>query len=93
MPFEIIRNDLTKMKVDAIVNPTDPFFSGSGGVDLAVHQAAGPELEVRMPTIGWHSIPARQRLPAGITCRQNIIIHTVGPIWRGGNFDEERTAG
>ena len=44
MPFSIVHSDITQMRVDAIVNPTDSRFSGSGGVDLAVHQAAGPGL-------------------------------------------------
>ena len=44
MPFEIVRNDMTKMKVDAVVNPTDSRLSGAGGLDMAIHRAAGPEL-------------------------------------------------
>ena len=44
MPFDIVRSDITKMQVDAIVNPTDSYFSGSGGTDYAIHTAAGPAL-------------------------------------------------
>ena len=52
MPFEILQEDLTKLPVDAIVNPTDSRYSGSGGVDRAVHQAAGPGLFEARPLSG-----------------------------------------
>jgi O-acetyl-ADP-ribose deacetylase (regulator of RNase III) len=89
MPFEIIRNDLTKMKVDAIVNPTDPFFSGSGGVDLAVHQAAGPELEAECLQLDG-ILTSQAKITRGYNLPAKHIIHTVGPIWHGGRHREHQ---
>ena len=89
MPYDIIRQDITRMKVDAIVNPTDYMFSGSGGADKAIHIAAGPELQKvcnALPFLeeGEVSVTEGFDLP----CR--YIIHTFGPIWQGGFFDEHR---
>lgn len=89
MPYDIIRQDITKMKVDAIVNPTDYMFSGSGGTDKRIHFAAGPELRKAcdaLPSLkeGEVAVTEGFRLP----CK--YIIHTFGPIWQGGFFDECR---
>lgn len=88
MPFEIVRNDLTKMKVDAIVNPTDPSFTGLGGTDQAVHEAAGQKLDEVCQTLESCS-PGQVRLTKGFNLPAKYIIHTVGPIWHGGKLYEE----
>jgi O-acetyl-ADP-ribose deacetylase (regulator of RNase III) len=87
MPFKIIRNDLTKMKVDAIVNPTDPSYTGLGGTDQAVHQAAGPGLDAECRTLEG-CLPGQVVLTNGYNLPAKHIIHTVGPIWHDGNLNE-----
>lgn len=83
MPLQIIRQDITKMKVDAIVNTTNEKMIGYSGVDLAVHTIAGPELDVECSKIaplglGQAKITNAYKLP----CK--YVIHTSGPIWQGG---------
>lgn len=87
MPLQIIRQDITKMRVDAIVNTTNEEMVGYSGVDLAVHTIAGPELDAECETLaplglGQAKISGGYRLP----CR--YVIHTSGPIWRGGLLGE-----
>ena len=88
MPFEIVRNDITNMCVDAIVNSANPRPIVGLGTDSCIHQKAGPELLAARQKIG--SIPMGQaaitpafRLPA------KYVIHTVGPVWDGGSYGEE----
>lgn len=88
MPFAIVHSDITQMRVDAIVNPTDSRFSGSGGVDLAIHQAAGPDLAQdcrRLP--GLHPSQVAVTKAYGLPCK--FVIHTVGPVWKGGWANEQ----
>ena len=82
MPLRIIRNDLLQMEVDAIVNPTDCYLSGSGSIDLKIHRAGQEELKQELAAFGRCNVG-----DAILTHAYNLpcqyIIHTVGPIWNG----------
>lgn len=88
MPFEIVRNDITNMQVDAIVNTANPKATIGYGVDAGIHKKAGPKLLVARKKIGSIGVGQTAITPA-FDLDAKYVIHAVGPIWQGGSHNEE----
>lgn len=88
MGVTFVREDIAKMNVDAIVNSANTKLNGGGGVDGAIHAAAGKELDAYCAMLGGCEV-GEAKLSPGFNLPAKYIIHTVGPVWQGGAFHEK----
>lgn len=94
--LELIKGDITKLEVDAVVNAANTSLMGGGGVDGAIHRAGGPailEACIAIRNAQGGCRPGEAVITTGGKLKAKFVIHTVGPVWNGGDKDEERILG